>query len=116
MSDGARGWGFVAPALLWTAAFFLVPFALMAAMSLARLEGRELVWGVDWGNYARLAEPTLARAVVVSLEITLTVTLVSILLAYPLAAIIAFRVPPRWQRLALLLAVLPFWTSYVVRS
>ena len=27
-----------------------------------------------------------------------------------------FRVPARWQRLALLLAVLPFWTSYVVRS
>jgi spermidine/putrescine transport system permease protein len=116
MSDGARGWGFVLPALLWTAAFFLVPFTLMAAMSLAHLEGRDLVWGLDWGNYARLAEPTLARAVVVSLEITLTVTLVSVVLAYPLAAILAFRVPERWQRLALLLAVLPFWTSYVVRS
>jgi spermidine/putrescine transport system permease protein len=106
----------VAPALLWTLAFFVLPFAVMAAMSLARLEGRELVWGIDWGNYARLAEPTLLRAVAVSLEITLTVTVISVLLAYPLAAIIAFRVPPRWQRLALLLAVLPFWTSYVVRS
>lgn len=118
MSDGARGWGwgFVAPALLWTAAFFFVPFAIMAAMSLARLDGREIVWGVDWGNYARIVEPTLARAVAVSLEITLTVTVISLLLAYPLAAIIAFRVPPHWQRLALLLAVLPFWTSYVVRS
>ena len=41
---------------------------------------------------------------------------VSVLLAYPLAWIIAFRVPPRWQRLALMLAILPFWTSYVVRS
>jgi spermidine/putrescine transport system permease protein len=38
------------------------------------------------------------------------------LLAYPLAWIIAFNVPKRWQRLALLLAILPFWTSYVVRS
>jgi spermidine/putrescine transport system permease protein len=51
-----------------------------------------------------------------SLEITLVVTVISVVLAYPLAAIIAFRVPARWQRLALLLAVLPFWTSYVVRS
>ena len=42
--------------------------------------------------------------------------MLSVLLAYPLAWIIAFRVPPRWQRLALLLAILPFWTSYVVRS
>ena len=28
----------------------------------------------------------------------------------------AERVPERWQRVALLLAILPFWTSYVVRS
>ncbi|NAZ37013.1 ABC transporter permease [Rubellimicrobium sp. CFH 75288] len=116
MSDRARGWGLVAPALLWTTAFFVVPFAVMAAMSLARLDGRELIWGVHWDNYAQLAQPHIARAVVVSLEITLTVTVISVLLAYPLAAIIAFRVPERWQRLALLLALLPFWTSYVVRS
>ena len=38
------------------------------------------------------------------------------LLAYPLAWILAERVPVRWQRLALMLAILPFWTSYVVRS
>ena len=44
------------------------------------------------------------------------VTAVSVLLAYPFAWILAFMVPERWQRLALMLAVLPFWTSYVVRS
>ena len=115
--EGARGWGLVAPAVLWTVLFFAVPFAVMAAMSLARLEGRDLVWGIDPGNYAALAaEPFLRRAFVVSLEIALTVTAVSVLLAYPLAWIIATRIPERWQRLALLLAVLPFWTSYVVRS
>jgi len=113
----ARGWGFVAPALLWTVAFFVVPFLVMGAMSLATLEGRTLVWGLHWDNYAALAEKAyLWRAVGVSLEITLTVTAVSVLLAYPLAWIIAFRVPQRWQRLALMLAILPFWTSYVVRS
>jgi len=111
------GWGFVAPALLWTLAFFVVPFVVMGAMSFATLEGRSLVWGFHLDNYIELATRAyLWRAVLVSLEITLTVTLVSVLLAYPLAAIIAFRVPPRWQRLALLLAILPFWTSYVVRS
>lgn len=116
MTDRARGWSLVAPALLWTLAFFVAPFAVMAAMSLARLEGRELVWGIDWGNYVKLGDPAIARAVLVSLEITATVTVVSLLLAYPLAAILAFRVPVRWRRLALLLAILPFWTSYVVRS
>jgi spermidine/putrescine transport system permease protein len=111
------GWGLVAPALLWTLAFFVVPFAVMGAMSFATLEGRTLVWGLHLDNYVELATRAyLWRAVLVSLEITLTVTVVSVVLAYPLAAIIAFRVPPRWQRLALLLAILPFWTSYVVRS
>jgi len=111
------GRGFVAPALIWTLAFFMVPFAVMAAMSLATLDGRSVVWGLSADNYARiLTTPYLRRAIAVSLEITAIVTVISVVLAYPLAWIIAFRVPERWQRLALVLAVLPFWTSYVVRS
>lgn len=116
-SPGLKGWGFVFPALFWTLAFFVVPFIVMGAMSLAILDGRTLVWGLYPDNYLELLEKAyLLRAISVSLEITLTVTLVSVVLAYPLAWIIAFRVPQRWQRLALLLAILPFWTSYVVRS
>ena len=112
-----RGWSFVVPALMWTLAFFVLPFVVMGAMSLATLEGRTLVWGLSLANYAELTEKAyLWRAIMVSLEITVTVTLVSVVLAYPLAWIIAFRVPGRSQRLALLLAILPFWTSYVVRS
>lgn len=121
MSLSARearlGWGLLAPALAWTFAFFVLPFAAMVALSFARMEGRTIVPAADPGNYLRiLTEPAMRGALVNSLEITLVVTLVSAVLAYPLAAIIAFRVPRRWQRLALLAAVLPFWTSYVVRS
>lgn len=111
------GWGLVAPALTWTAAFFLLPFAAMIALSFARMEGRAITPAFDPGNYIRFfTEAPMYRALFNSLEITLVVTVLSVLLAYPLAAIIAFRVPRRWQRLVLLLAVLPFWTSYVVRS
>jgi spermidine/putrescine transport system permease protein len=98
-------------------AFFVLPFAAMVALSFARMEGREVVPAFDPGNYARIfSEWPLFKALLNSLEITVVVTVISVVLAYPLAAIIAFRVPARWQRLALLLAVLPFWTSYVVRS
>ncbi len=114
--EARLGWGLVAPALLWTLAFFVLPFAAMVALSFARMEGREVVPALDPGNYLRLMEPAMFRALLNSLEITAVVTVVSVLLAYPLAAIIAFRVPLHWQRLALLLAILPFWTSYVVRS
>ncbi len=113
----SRGWGFAAPALIWTLAFFVLPFSVMAAMSLATLDGRTLVWGFDLANYAEIfGQSFLRRAIIVSIEITLTVTAVSILLAYPLAWIIAYKVPPERQRLVLMLAILPFWTSYVVRS
>jgi spermidine/putrescine transport system permease protein len=47
---------------------------------------------------------------------TAVVVVVSTLLAYPFAYAIANILPRRWQRLALAMAILPFWTSYVVRS
>jgi spermidine/putrescine transport system permease protein len=107
----------LAPALLWVLAFFLLPFAGMIALSFAHMEGREVVPGLSGVNYLRFwQDAAIFRGLVVSLEITAVVTLLSVLLAYPLAWIIATRVPERWQRLALILAVLPFWTSYVVRS
>ncbi len=115
--DRRLGWGLIAPALIWTAVFFLLPFLAMVALSFASMTGRQVVHGFDPGNYVRIfTDPTMLGALVNSLQITAVVTVISVILAYPLAAIIAFRVPARWQRLALLLAVLPFWTSYVVRS
>ena len=109
--------GFVLPALLWTIAFFVLPFAFMAVMSLWQRIGSKIVhtWSLD--NYqAFFAKSHFLQGLINSLEITLAVTVISILLAYPLAWIIAMRVPERWQRAALILAIVPFWTSYVVRS
>jgi spermidine/putrescine transport system permease protein len=116
-ADRRKAWGFVAPALVWTIAFFVVPFLFMAALSLwSRQSGKVVaVWNLD--NYIRFfSENALFKGLTNSLEITLTVTVLSVLLAYPLAWIIAERVPKRLQRMALILAILPFWTSYVVRS
>lgn len=116
-AERRRGWLLAGPALLWTLAFFVLPFIAIAALSLARMDGREIAFGLYPDNFVKFwTDPAVFKALPVSLAITLTVTVVSVVLAWPLAAIIAFRVPARWQRLALLLAVLPFWTSYVVRS
>jgi spermidine/putrescine transport system permease protein len=107
--------GFVAPALLWTAVFFALPFAAMISTSLHSLPGGESTYTLD--NYRQFFDnASYYRAMVNSLEVTAMVTVISIVLAYPLAWILAERVPARWQRLALALAILPFWTSYVVRS
>lgn len=112
-----RPWAFVGPALLWTAAFFCVPFLVMAAVSLWERVGTELVKSWSFANYAKFFERGhFLEAMANSLEVTFLVTALSILLAYPLAWILAEKVPPRWQRIGLVCAILPFWTSYVVRS
>ena len=108
---------FVLPALIWTVLFFVLPFGFMVAMSLWERVGGKILRTWSTGNYAAFfAKPHFLEGLTNSLEITLTVTVISIVLAYPLAWFIAMRVPERWQRAALLLAILPFWTSYVVRS
>ncbi|MBI1416411.1 MAG: ABC transporter permease subunit [Limimaricola sp.] len=115
--DRRRAMLLTAPALVWTLVFFVLPFALMAAISLwqATATGMIRTWSLD--NYtAFFTRPAYLGAALNSIEITVTVTVLSVLLAYPMAWIIAEEVPRRYQRLALTLAVIPFWTSYIVRS
>ncbi len=113
----ARAWGLLLPALLWTAAFFAMPLLIMGLYSLWRRVGMTLVRDVSLANYEKFfAKQAFYGSLINSIEVTLIVTVVSILLAYPLAYILAEKVPARWQRMALILAVLPFWTSYLVRS
>jgi spermidine/putrescine transport system permease protein len=110
-------WAFVAPALAWTLLFFLVPLGVMAVQSLGQRVGGKDLPGWSLANYARFFERSyFHEALLNSLEVTALVTVLSLLLAYPLAWILAYRVPQRWQRVALVLAILPFWTSYLVRS
>lgn len=106
-------WALVTPALLWTLVFFVLPFIAMLVLSLLEQDGG----AATLANYRQFfGNPSYWRALVNSLEVTLTVTVISVLLAYPFAWILAEVVPQRLQRLALVFAVLPFWTSYVVRS
>jgi spermidine/putrescine transport system permease protein len=107
-ADRARAIALAAPLALWTAAFFAMPLVIMAAVS---LQPSGLV---AWAGLA--GSPEILGAFLNSIEIAAAVTLFSVALAFPFAWIVAEMVPPRWQRLALALAVVPFWTSYVVRS
>jgi spermidine/putrescine transport system permease protein len=105
-------WALVTPALIWTLLFFVAPFLAMGLLSFTLRDG-----SVSISNYTQFfTNPSYFQAMINSLEVTVIVTAVSIVLAYPFAWILAEQISPRWQRLALLLAVLPFWTSYVVRS
>jgi spermidine/putrescine transport system permease protein len=110
-------WGFLLPALVWTLVFFAMPLVIMGCYSFWQRSGMTLVTEFTTANYeAFFAKSYLLQSLVNSIEVTLIVTVLSVVLAYPLAYILAEKVPRRWQRMALLLAVLPFWTSYLVRS
>ena len=114
---GATPWLLLAPALGFVLLFFVAPFLAMLLTSLGQVteNGVEKLAGLQ--NYAQFFEnASYWQAMVNSLEVTAIVVVISVLLAYPFAWILAERVPERFQRLCLMLAVLPFWTSYVVRS
>lgn len=115
--DCLKGLSLAAPALAWILAFFVVPLLIMVSYSLMQRVGGQVVANLGLHNYVHFfTEGALRGALLVSLEIALLTTVISVLLAYPLAWILAYRVPKRWQWLALVMAILPFWTSYVVRS
>jgi spermidine/putrescine transport system permease protein len=109
-----KPWAYIGPALLWTVAFFVLPFLAMGWVSLTAFGTGEGPTLASYGHF--LASESYRQALVNSLEVTLVVTVVSVVLAYPFAWFLAEVVPERWQRLGLMLAILPFWTSYVVRS
>jgi spermidine/putrescine transport system permease protein len=111
------GLAFTLPAVGWILLFFAAPLAIMAGYSLMPLgpDGRPGPLSLA-GYRAFFAEGAYTAALWNSVATTAIVVACSILLAYPFAYAIAHLVPRRWQRLALALAILPFWTSYVVRS
>jgi spermidine/putrescine transport system permease protein len=75
-------WAYVGPALVWTAAFFILPLLVMLWMSLTVHGAHD---GLSLSNYAQfLANESYWRALVASVEVTIVVTLVGIgLLAEP---------------------------------
>ena len=109
MTTRVMPWALVTPAL--DPARWLACVAAFVAMGLMSLTAHE-DGGFTLANYAQFfANSAYWGAMVNSLQVTAIVTVVSVLLAYPFAWILAEQVPERFQRLALMLAILPFWTS-----
>jgi spermidine/putrescine transport system permease protein len=115
--DRRAGIALTFPAVLWITIFFAAPILLMGYLSFTPLSSSGGHGPMGLGNYrAFFAESAYVQALCNSIVTTAIVVVVSLLLAYPFAFAIATKVPKSWQRLALAVAILPFWTSYVVRS
>ncbi len=120
----------VAIPYLWLLLFFLMPFGMVLRIALSdsatalppyapHYEGfsqlREFVGGLDLENFRLLGDDELYReSYLYSLRLAATTTLVALAIGYPLAYAMA-AVPARWQGILLVLVILPFWTSFLIR-
>ena len=108
----------IALPFLWLGVFFLLPFALVLAIALG-INAPDSVPPVELGfslkNFVLLFTDDLYLAAwLTSLRIAATSTAVTLLLGYPMAYAIA-RAAPERRPLLLMLVVLPFWTSFLIR-
>jgi spermidine/putrescine transport system permease protein len=104
------------PGLVWMGLFFLIPLALVFAISFAsRGTYGGIVWEFTSANYLDLLHPLYGKILGQSLWYATVTTAICFLLGFPLAYVIA-RSPSRWQPVLLLLVMLPFWTNFLVRT
>jgi putrescine transport system permease protein len=108
----------IAAPYAWLVVFFLLPFALVLTIAVGT-NNPDAVPPVDFGlsfaNFARLFTDKLyVDAWLSSLRIAAVSTLGTLLLGYPMAYAIARSEPAR-RPLLLMLVVLPFWTSFLIR-
>ena len=93
-----------------------VPYLLLLVQSFWRLQGGVITHQFTLDNYRRLfGTPLYPNTLLFSAGIALRVTLFSLLLAYPLAYLLAFKVR-RHRNLMYMAVIIPLWVSYLVRA
>jgi putrescine transport system permease protein len=114
--------------VLWLLVLFVIPFIIVFKISFseARLAVPPYAPLFEWrkglpvpqlhlSNYAFLfTDPLYVRSYLYSLKVAAVSTLCCLLLGYPMAYAIA-RSGPSWRNVLLMLVVLPFWTSFLLR-
>ena len=97
-------------------ALLFVPYALLLVHSFWRLRNGTITHEFTLENYARLFGTDLYPGTILfSAGIAIRVTLLSLLLAYPLAYLLAFKVK-RHKQLMYMAVIIPLWVSYLVRA
>jgi spermidine/putrescine transport system permease protein len=108
----------ILPALAYLAIFFVVPFWSLFRTSLSTSGGSiympTLTFGWNFSNYAH-AFSAYQDQILRSLGYAFTATIVSLLISYPLAYVIAFK-SGRYKNLLLGLVILPFFVTFLIRT
>jgi spermidine/putrescine transport system permease protein len=110
-------WLLMAPGLLWLTVLMIVPCLLIFVLIFFE---RGTYGGIDWsvatlGNFTRAFDPLYLSILLDSTRIALVATIIALFIGYP-AAYAIMKAPERWQTSLLFLAILPFWTNYLIRT
>lgn len=106
---------FLAPAAIVQALLFALPLSIVAAYSLSTrgaYGGTEAPWTFE--NYTRLLDPLYGLILLRTFVVSAIATAICLILAFPLALFIS-RSGKR-KNLYLQLVILPFWTSFLIRT
>lgn len=121
-------WAVIAIPFAWLLLFFAIPFAITLKISFASSaiamppytdlltwDGDKLSVHLNIGNYLFLLRDSLyVNAYLSSLKTALISTAICLLIGYPMAYAIS-RMEPATRNVALMLVVLPSWTSFLIR-
>jgi len=110
-SEAANGLLLISPPLVYVVLLLAAPLLMVVVYSLS-LEGG----GYGFGNYVAVWTDRINQLLMLrSLTVSMSVTLVTVVLAYPVAYFVSFHVKPDKKALWLFLITIPFWTSYLIR-
>lgn len=110
-SEATSGLLLISPPLVYCVLLLAAPLLMVVLYSLS-VEGGG--YGLD--NYIAVWTDRINQLLMLrSLTVSLSVTLVTVVLAYPVAYFVSFHVKPDKKALWLFLITIPFWTSYLIR-
>jgi len=115
-SEAASGLALISPTALYAILLLAAPLVTVVLYSFAHSEQGKIIWDFSLDNYIRIwSAPNVQLIMLRSLTVAASVTLATVLLAYPVAYFVSFHVAPSKKSLWLFLITIPFWTSYIIR-
>jgi spermidine/putrescine transport system permease protein len=103
------------PMGIFTVLFVLGPLLYMLVISFMRKHGS---WGIEavfsFNNYRRILEPVYLETFRQSIRLAFITTITVIITGYPFGYFMS-RLEPRWRGRVMLLLIIPFWTSMLMR-
>ena len=107
---------FLLPGLVLLLLYLVIPLCMLVVMSFYRSVLFDVVPDFSWDNYLHFTRNSMfANLLGRSIRMALTVTAMSLLVSYPFAYFLA-RATRRYKTALLILVMVPFWTSYLIRT